>query len=107
MSLASQDIPALLEVIRVALFTGQISAAKVDAQRALVLLENRLAIIERMGRATPPAETPDLGRVCHECGAHWMTDAQLDKLDDAIKPWRDRALAAEGKLADPLKETEP
>lgn len=55
-----QDIPALLETIRTALFTGQISAAKVDAQRALVLLENRIDTIVRVARETP--ELCDCGR---------------------------------------------
>lgn len=57
----------------------------------------------------PPAEplTEDdvgLGQLCVACGAHWMTDAQLDKLNDAIAPWRSRALAAEAKLAEAAKE---
>jgi hypothetical protein len=43
-------------------------------------------------------ETADMGQVCHACGAHWMIDAQLDKLDDAVAPWRKRALAAENVL---------
>jgi hypothetical protein len=38
------------------------------------------------------------GRQCHECGAHWMTDVQLDRMADKVDPYIKRAAAAESEL---------
>ncbi len=58
-------------------------------------LEAAIRDLERL----EPAASLDLGQVCGSCGAHWVSDATIDILDDVIEPWRERALAAEALLA--------